>query len=111
MRLTQLTLSLVIAALLLPAALSPTEAQEGWIVLHDGESSVGWAGDSANFVSGGGVLSIEGTGLLRSQSPFTDFVLRFDVRAMPNGPLAPSSAKPKPMVGSRPTLGSRWKGK
>ncbi len=81
MRLIQFALSLVTAVLLLPATLSQSEAQEGWILLHDGESNTGWAGDSATFNPGGGTLTLEGTGLLRSQSPFADFVLRFEVRA------------------------------
>ncbi|MBY0508016.1 MAG: DUF1080 domain-containing protein [Bryobacteraceae bacterium] len=82
MRLKKLALSLAAVALLLPANLSQSEAQEGWILLHDGENGTGWAGDGAAFISGGGVLAIDGTGLLRSQSPFADFVLRFDVRAL-----------------------------
>ncbi len=81
MRPIQFVLSLVLAALL-PATLSQSEAQEGWIQLHDGESNAGWAGDGAAFISGGGVLAIDGQGLYRTQSPFTDFILRFDVRAM-----------------------------
>lgn len=81
MRLIQFALSLVTAACLLPATLSQSEAQEGWILLHDGETNAGWAGDAATFDPGGGTLALDGTGLLRSQSPFADFVLRFEVRA------------------------------
>ena len=81
MRPTQFVLSLVIAAILLPATLSQSEAQEGFVVLHDGESNVGWAGDGPAFSAGGGVLAIDGSGLLRTLSPFADFILRFEVRA------------------------------
>ena len=81
MRTTQFVLSLVIAATLLPTSLSQSAAQEGYIVLHDGESNVGWAGDGAAFTAGGGSLAIDGTGLLRTLSPYADFILRFEVRA------------------------------
>ena len=81
MRPTHFVLSLVIAATLLPTSLSQSAAQEGYIVLHDGESNLGWAGDGAAFTAGGGSLAIDGTGLLRTLSPFADFILRFEVRA------------------------------
>ena len=81
MRTTQFVLSLVIAATLLPTSLSQSAAQEGYIVVHDGESNMGWAGDGAAFSAGGGSLAIDGTGLLRTLSPYADFILRFEVRA------------------------------
>lgn len=81
MRPIQCALTVVFAACLLPATLSVSEAQDGFILLHDGESNAGWATENAApFNAGGGVLAVDGTGMLRTLSPFADFRLKFDVR-------------------------------
>jgi len=65
-----------------PAALAQPPA-EGWIVLHDGETHFGWTASGTAWSAGRGVLAADGgsTGSLRCNTPFADFVLRFEIRA------------------------------
>lgn len=64
----------------LPALGQPRE--EGWILLHDGESHFGWTQIGAAWSAARGILAAEGgAGLLRSNTPFSDFLLRFEIRA------------------------------
>ena len=79
-------IAIPVAALLfgwLPAQVPPPE--EGWIVLHDGESHFGWTPAGAAWAAARGVLVAEGgAGQLRSNTPFGDFLLRFEIRAEKN---------------------------
>jgi uncharacterized protein (DUF427 family) len=60
-------------------------AEEGWIVLHDGESHFGWTQTGAAWSAARGVLAAEGgAGQLRSNTPFGDFLLHFEIRAEKN---------------------------
>jgi hypothetical protein len=65
--------------------LTKAEADEGWLLLHDGESNFGWSPASGSgWSAGGGVLAMPGNtagGFLRTNTPFADFLLRFDVKA------------------------------
>jgi len=64
----------------LPAQSPPPE--EGWIVLHDGESHFGWTASGSGWTASKGVLVAEGgAGQLRSNTPFGDFLLHFEIRA------------------------------
>jgi len=76
--------------LLLSAALaakdnsvSKTEAEEGWVLLFDGESLLGWTAQTPTAwrVEGGLLAPSADAGVLRSNSPFADFAARFDYRA------------------------------
>lgn len=56
--------------------------EEGWIVLHDGESHFGWTLSGSAWSAARGVLVAEGgQGQLRSNTPFADFLLHFEIRA------------------------------
>src|SRR5215469_2941199 len=65
------------------ASLTQAEVKDGWILLFDGESTFGLtqAGQLA-WRTSNGVLSTDGsgTGYIRTNSPFADFVLKMDVR-------------------------------
>ncbi|MGQ9916733.1 MAG: family 16 glycoside hydrolase [Bryobacteraceae bacterium] len=56
---------------------------EGWIVLHDGESHYGWTPSGGGWTAARGILTADGgsSGTLRSNTPFADFVLQFEIRA------------------------------
>ncbi len=79
---------LVIAfvAALLPGrceGVTPAEAAEGWIQLFDGESLSGWTSfGTAKWKAGKGVLTSDpgAAGYLRTNSAFSDFRLKGDVR-------------------------------
>jgi hypothetical protein len=63
--------------------LTADELADGWILLFDGETTFGWeAASKANWRVAEGVISVsEGdAGLLRTTSPFADFVLKVDFR-------------------------------
>src|SRR5262245_17330544 len=70
----------------LAAPLPKNEADEGWIQLHDGESGIGWSASGSGWSLSGGALMTDGTGngAIRSNSAFTEFLLRFEVRATYN---------------------------
>lgn len=76
---------LLLAAAVLPLALhcAAQGKEEGFVILHDGESHYGWTPEGSAWSAGRGLLVADGAGagLLRSNTPFADFVLRFDVRA------------------------------
>lgn len=80
MRVRSLVPLLLMSALAALAFLPKNESDEGWIALHDGESNHGWTTEGGVWNAASGVLSGEGNGVLRSKSPFGDFVLRGDVR-------------------------------
>ncbi|HEV7676385.1 MAG TPA: family 16 glycoside hydrolase [Candidatus Angelobacter sp.] len=65
------------------AALQSAEAAEGWILLFDGESTFGLLQDGSSFRVSDGVLTADGTSpaYIRTTSPFSDFLLKFDFRA------------------------------
>ncbi len=75
---------LIAAALVCPAALTRAELEEGWILLQDGESNYGWTADAASgWSSQTGSLVMDGSiggGFVRTKSPYTDFLLRFEVK-------------------------------
>lgn len=66
--------------------LSPEEIADGWILLYDGETSFGWTAHSkADWKFSDGVISVASgePGLLCTNSPFADFVLKVDFRSAP----------------------------
>lgn len=68
-------------------ALTPNEVAEGWILLFDGGSTFGWTEEgAARWTAGGGVLTPSGgSGWLRSNAAFGDFVLKCDYRTGAEG--------------------------
>ena len=69
-------------------SLSEREAQDGWILLFDGDTLFGWApqGGAQWRVAKGELLAETGdSGYLRSNSAFADFILRCDFRVKDNG--------------------------
>ena len=77
---------LVLGACILGArdnTVSRAEAQDGWLLLFDGESLFGWSQDGKKWHVGDGVLSCDSgdCGELRTNAPFTDYSLKFDYRA------------------------------
>ncbi len=78
---------IAMAALLALAGRLPGQAPgDGWIVLHDGESHHGWTPSGGAWSAARGVLVADGSsaGTLRSNTPFADFVLQFEIRAEKN---------------------------
>lgn len=78
---------LVLSACILGAkdnTVTRAEAQDGWLLLFDGESLFGWSQDGKKWKAGDGVLTCEAgeCGELRTNAPFTDYVLKFDYRAV-----------------------------
>jgi hypothetical protein len=78
---------LVLGACILGArdnTVSRAEAQDGWLLLFDGESLFGWSQDGKKWHAGDGVLSCDAgdCGELRTNAPFTDYDLKFDFRAV-----------------------------
>ena len=77
----------LLAASLLSAkenAISPQEAREGWLLLFDGETLFGWSQDpNGKWKAADGVLVFDAPepAVLRSSTPFADFILRFDFRS------------------------------
>ncbi len=63
-------------------SVSKPEADDGWILLFDGESLFGWTPqDGGRWQASNGTLGAAGdAGYLRSNSAFTDFELKFDYR-------------------------------
>jgi Domain of Unknown Function (DUF1080) len=86
MRLPALILA---AASLAPGqnTLTPKEASEGWILLFDGESPFGWTqeGKAQWDVENGALTSGGGSGWLRSNAAFADFILKCDYRTGAEG--------------------------
>jgi len=75
-----------IPAALLLLGLLPAQGPapgDGWIILHDGESHYGWTASGTAWSAARGVLVADGgsAGTLRSNTPFPDFVLQFEIRA------------------------------
>ncbi len=79
-RIIATTAMLVLAGWLPGQAPAPGD---GWIVLHDGESHYGWTPASGAWSAARGILVADGgsAGTLRSNAPFADFVLQFEIRA------------------------------
>jgi hypothetical protein len=63
--------------------LSKPEADDGWLLLLDGESIFGWTpGPAAQWkIADGAVSSLSDGSNLRTNSAFSDFILKFDYRA------------------------------
>jgi hypothetical protein len=67
-----------------PAALTPKEVEEGWILLFDGETTFGWhSPDGSEWTTAQGTLAPQAgkTGLLVTTAAFRDCELRFEYRA------------------------------
>jgi len=66
---------------------SKPEADDGWILLFDGESLFGWTLQSGGRwqTTGGALTPSADTGYLQSNSAFSDFTLRFDYRITADG--------------------------
>ena len=64
-------------------AVTRAEAQDGWILLFDGDSLFGWTQDKGKWKIVKGVLSLDGAdgGMLRSNAVFSDYILKLDFRA------------------------------
>ncbi|MGH9630352.1 MAG: 3-keto-disaccharide hydrolase, partial [Bryobacteraceae bacterium] len=85
-----LALLLSAAALLGQTAnsITPREAADGWILLFDGQSLFGWTPEGqAKWKVAGGSIAPEGggSGWLRSNTPFADFILKIDFRTAADG--------------------------
>ncbi|MGO9086260.1 MAG: family 16 glycoside hydrolase [Terriglobales bacterium] len=83
-------LCLLLVALSVAAAdnsLSKPEADEGWLLLFDGDSLFGWTttGGAHWKVADGALTAASDGGYLRTNSAFADFVLRFDYRSAADG--------------------------
>ena len=81
-----LVCALSIATSLLAADnnISRAEAQEGWILLFDGQSSFGWTRQGkGNWKIANSVLSFDGgdPGVLQTNAAFSDFILKLDFRS------------------------------
>ncbi len=78
-------LVLVAVALFGAVQLPRNETDDGWILLHDGDSNMGWTVEpGSGWSSGNGLLSMDGNGgpgYIRSNSAFVDFVMRLELRA------------------------------
>lgn len=64
-------------------SVSKPEADDGWILLFDGETLFGWTAQGGGRwqASNGALVATADSGYLRSNSPFTDFELKFDYRS------------------------------
>jgi len=64
-------------------AVTRAEAQDGWILLFDGDSFFGWTQDKGKWKIVKGIVSLDGPdgGLLRTNAVFSDYILRLDFRA------------------------------
>ncbi len=76
-------LLLAASAFSIAAYFAVQESEEGFVILHDGDSQSGWSPEGNAWTAGKGLLATEGNnaGLLRSNTPFGDFLLRFEVKA------------------------------
>ncbi len=80
-------LLLLLAGALLEAkdnALTAADVSDGWLLLFDGASSMGWTQGKTNawrIADGAWVFDGQQAGLLGSAVPFADFTLRFSFRA------------------------------
>lgn len=75
---------LFIPVFLFSGVLSRSEADDGWILVHDGESNAGWGPEvGSGWTVSGGSLVMDGTGggLLKGKLPFGDFQMRLEVKA------------------------------
>ena len=68
-------------------SVSKPEADDGWILLFDGESLFGWTlqGGGRWQATGGFLAPSVDSGYLQSNSAFTDFTLKFEYRAVADG--------------------------
>ena len=68
-------------------SVSKSEADDGWVLLFDGESLLGWTSQGGGRwqVTGGTLVPSSDTGYIQSNSAFTDFTLKFDYRAAADG--------------------------
>jgi Domain of Unknown Function (DUF1080)/FHA domain len=83
-------LCLLLVALSVAAAdntVSKPEADDGWLLLFDGDSLFGWTTTGgAHWTAAGGTLaSSSDGGFLRTNSAFADFILKFDYRSAADG--------------------------
>jgi len=83
-------LPLLLVALSVAAAdnsISKPEADDGWLLLFDGDSLFGWtATGGAHWKAADGVLTpTSDGGFVRSNSAFADFTLKFDYRGSADG--------------------------
>jgi 3-keto-disaccharide hydrolase/FHA domain len=69
------------------AALSPAEAQGGWVLLFDGETTFGLMQEGPGFRVADGILVADGSSpaYIRTTSPFSDFLLKLDFRCSASG--------------------------
>jgi hypothetical protein len=83
----RLGVTALLAAACLVAAkdntISRQEAADGWVLLFDGESLFGWTQAGSRWRAAAGTLACDGTDFsaIRTNVPFSDFVLKFDFRA------------------------------
>lgn len=75
-------LLLTVPVLALTAYFAAQEPEEGFVLLHDGETHFGWTPEGGAWAAGRGVVVADGTaaGLLRSNTPLADFVMRFEAK-------------------------------
>ena len=88
MRLTAILLLAASLGLAQPAPLTPKEISEGWVLLFDGASPFGWTQEGkAQWRVENGVLVADagGSGWLRSNAAFADFILKCDYRTGAEG--------------------------
>ena len=70
---------------------TPAEAEDGWILLFDGQSSFGWNPEgSGKWKVANGILSFDGSGpgILRTLAVFSDYDLKLDFRGSSNADAA-----------------------
>src|SRR5579875_325682 len=85
------SLPLLLVPLLLQgrqSAISFTEAQDGWILLFDGDTAFGWTGATTRWHFDNSAMACDASsGLLRTSSPFADYSLKLEFfNAGDNGP-------------------------
>lgn len=80
-------LLLVLSATAADNTIPKPEADDGWLLLFDGESLFGWTATGAShWKTGDGALTpISDGAYLRTNSAFADFILKFDYRSTADG--------------------------
>ena len=77
-------LSMAVPLLAADNSVTGQEAQDGWILLFDGQTSAGWTQEgNAKWKIANGMISFDGSdsGVMRTRAAFSDFVLKLDYRA------------------------------